>query len=119
MGTTNAAVLRETYSGTRRELSGFDLTGRRFNHLAKLPTLIISDRSRQILNLRDAFPYKSDDGNIGDAANPGIAHQLEVQRCQSLGLVRITSTGGLPFQQARHAVQMANGVDVGHEFIAV
>ena len=72
-----------------RELGSFDLTNRRINYLAKLSTLLVGDRSQQILNLRNTFPHESHNGDVGDASDPGVADQLEVQRCQTLGLLRI------------------------------
>src|ERR1019366_2390382 len=94
MGTADAPVLRETDSWAGRELGRFDLTDRRFHHLAKLATLLVGNRSQQILNLRDALPHESHNGDIGDEADPGVADQLEVKRCQSFGLLGVTGTGG-------------------------
>ena len=37
----------------------FDLTSRGVNQLAKLLTLLLRDRSQQVLNLRDAFPQNA------------------------------------------------------------
>src|SRR6202162_608205 len=115
MGAADAPVLREADSWVGRELGSFDLTSGRFNQLAKLLTLLFRDRSQQVLNLRDAFPHKRHNGNIGDASDPGVADELKVKRSQPLGLVRITSTRGFPFQQAPRAVQMANGIDIRQE----
>src|ERR1039458_240220 len=119
MGTADAPVLRETDSWAWRELGSFDLIDRRFHHLAKLATLLIGNRSQQILNLWDALPHESHNGDVGDATDPGVADQLEVQRCQSFGLLGVTSTGGFPFQQTACTVQVANGIDVGHKLVAV
>ena len=119
MCAADAPVLRETDSWAGRELGSFDLTDRRFDHLAKLPTLLFGNRSQQILNLRNAFPHESHNGNVGDASDPGVANQLKVKRCQPLGLVGVTSTGGFPFEQTPCAVQVADGIDIGHEFVAV
>src|SRR6202521_5678756 len=100
MRTANAPVLREADSWMGRELSSFDLTSGRFDQLAKLLTLLLRDRSQQVLNLRDAFPHKRHNGDVRDACDPGVADQLKVQRGQPLGLVRITRACGFPFQQA-------------------
>src|ERR1700693_998190 len=56
VSTADASVLRESDSWVGRELGGFDLTCGRFDQLAKLLTLLLRDRSQQILNLRDALP---------------------------------------------------------------
>jgi histidinol-phosphate phosphatase family protein len=119
MRAADAPVLRETNSGSKRELGRFDLTDRRFNQLAKFPTLLVGNRRQQILNLRDAFPHESHNRNIGDATDPGVADQLKVKRCQALWLLRITSTGGFPFEQTPLAIQLADRIDIGHEFVAV
>src|ERR1035437_2434740 len=119
MGTADAPVLRETDSWAERELGSFNLTDRRFNQLAKLATLLIGNRSQQILNLWDALPHESHNGDVGDATDPGVADQLEVKRCQPFGLLGVTSTGGFPFQQTACTVQVANGIDVGHKLVAV
>jgi hypothetical protein len=103
----------------RRELCRFCLTGGRFDQLAEFLTLLFRDRSQEVLNLRDALPHKRHNGNIRDSRNPGVADQLEIQRGQSLGLVGITSTRGFPFKQTLRAVQVANGIDVGHKLDAV
>ena len=62
-----------------RELGSFDLTNRRINYLAKLSTLLVGDRSQQILNLRDAFPYESHNGDVRDASDPGVADELKIK----------------------------------------
>src|ERR1019366_2591514 len=119
MGTAHAPVLRKTDSWPRKELCSFDLTDRHFNQLAKLPTLLIGNRSQQVLNLRNPLPHESHNGDVGDTADPGVADELQVKRRQSLGLLGVTSTGGLPFEQPQCTVQVANGIDVGHKLVAV
>src|ERR1700722_14097521 len=119
MGTADAPVLWETDSRTGRELCPLDLANRRFHQLAKLPTLFFGHRSQQVLNLRDAFPHECHNGYLRDATDPGVADQLKVKRCQPLRYFRIPSTGGFPFKQSSCPVQMADGIDVGHEFVAV
>src|SRR6202140_2335175 len=119
VGTADAPVLRKTNPRPGRELGSFDLTNRCINQLAKLSTLLVGDRSQQILNLRDAFPHESHNGDVGDPSDPGVADQLEVKRCQTLRLLRITGAGGFPFEQTALAVQVANGIDIGHEIIAI
>ena len=79
MGTADAPVLRKADAGPGRELGSFDLTNRRIDHLTKLSTLLVRDRSQQILNLRDTFPHESHDGNVGDTSDPGVTDQLEVK----------------------------------------
>src|SRR5580704_3965553 len=116
--TADAPVLRETDSWVRRELGRFDLTSGSFNQLAKLLPLLFGDRSQEVLNLRDAFPHESHNGDVGDARDPGVADELKVERSQPLGLIWVSSTRGLPFQQTPRAVQVANGIDIGHEFVA-
>src|SRR5579862_2217039 len=111
--TADAPVLRETDSWVGRELGRFDLTGRGFNQLAKLLTLLFRDRSQEVLNLRNAFPHKSHNGNVRDARNPGITNELKVERSQALGLIWIASTRGFPFEQPPRAVQVSNGIDIG------
>jgi hypothetical protein len=100
-------------------LGCFDLTDRRFHHLAKLPSLLVRNRSQQILNFRNTFPNESHNGHIGDSGDPRVANQLEVKRRQPLGLVGVTSTRGFPFEQSLFAVQVANGIDIGDEFVSV
>ena len=43
-----------------RELGRFDLISVGFDQLTKLLTLLFCDRSEQVLNLRNAFPYEGD-----------------------------------------------------------
>src|ERR1700730_8732696 len=99
MGAADAPVLREADSWPGMELGGFDLSGRRFHDLAKLATLILRNRSQQILDLREALSHESHNGDIGDASDPGVANELQVQRGQPFGLLWITSTGRFPFEQ--------------------
>src|SRR5579862_4821644 len=117
--TADAPVLRETDSWVGRELGRFDLTSGGFNQLAKLLTLLFRDRSQQVLNLRNAFPHKRHNGDFGDARDPGVADQLKVKRSQPLGLVGVTGTGGLPFEQPPCAVQVADGIDIGYKLVPV
>src|ERR1700674_4512675 len=119
MRTANAPVLREADSWMGRELSSFDLTSGRFDQLAKLLTLLLRDRSQQVLNLRDAFPHKRHNGDVRDACDPGVADELEVKRGQSLGLLGITGTRGFPFEQTPRAVQVADGINISHKLVAV
>jgi hypothetical protein len=119
MGTADAPILRETDSWAERELGSFNLTDRRFHHLAKLATLLIGNRSQQILNLWDALPHESHNRYIGDATDPGVADQLEVKRCQPFRLFRVPSTGGFPLEQSPRTVQVTDGIDIGHKFVAV
>jgi hypothetical protein len=114
----DAPVLRETDSGVRRKLGRLDLTSRGFNQLAELLTLLFRDRSQEVLNLRDAFPHKGHDGNVRDARDPGVADELQIKRSQPLGLFRVTGTRGFPLEQTPRAVQVANGIDIGHELMA-
>src|ERR1700675_4421877 len=104
MGAADAPVLREADSWVGRELGSFDLTSGRFDQLAKLPPLLIGNRSQQILNLRDALPHESHNGDVGDASDPGVADELEVKRCQPFGLLWITGTGRFPFEQTPSAI---------------
>jgi hypothetical protein len=119
VGTAEAPVLWETDPRPRQKLCGFNLTDCSFNQLAKFSALLFGNRSQQILNLRDAFPHESHDGNVGDATDPGIADQLEVKRCQTLGLFGVASTSGLPFEQTLRTIQVADGIDLGHKFVPV
>jgi hypothetical protein len=102
-----------------RELGTFDLSGGRFDQLAKLLALLLCDRSQKVLNLRDAFPHERHNGNVGDSSDPGVADELEVERGQPLWLLRITSTRGFSFEQTLLSVQVANGIDIGHKLVAV
>src|ERR1700688_4166588 len=79
MRAANAPVLGKPDSWMRRKLCRFDLTSGRFDELPKLLTLLFRDRSQQVLNLRNAFPNKSHNGNIGDAGDPGVADELKVK----------------------------------------
>ena len=119
VGTADASVLRETDSWMRRKLGSFDLTSCGLDQLAKLLPLLFGDRSQKVLNLGNAFPNESHDGNIRDARGPGVADELKVQRSQSFGLLRVTGTRSFPFQQTPRAVQLANGIDIGHKLVAV
>jgi len=66
VGAADAPVLWETDPGPSQELCVFDLTDYRINQLVKLSTLLVGNRSQQILNLREAFPHESYDGDVGD-----------------------------------------------------
>jgi hypothetical protein len=98
MCTADAPVPRESDSWVRRKLGRFDLMGGGFDQLAKLLTLFFGNRSQQVLNLWNALPHKSHNGDIGDARDPGVADKLKVKRRQPLGLIRVTSTRSFPFE---------------------
>jgi hypothetical protein len=100
-------------------LGSFDLTDRRVDQLTKLPSLLVRNRSEQVLNLGDAFSDESHNGNVGDASDPGVADELEIKRCQAFGLLGVASTGRFPFEQTPVSIQVANRIDVGHEFVSV
>ena len=58
VGHSSHIRFRESDSWVRRELGSFDLTSGGFDQVAKLPTLLFRDRSQQVLNLRNSFPYE-------------------------------------------------------------
>src|SRR6202007_425325 len=119
MGTTDAAVLWETDTGSGKESSAFNQTNHLINHLAELATLRVGDRSREVLNLREAFPHKSHNRDFGNACHPGVANHLRIESGHPLELFRVARTGGLPFEQTPCPVQMANRIDISHEFVVV
>src|SRR6201998_2918782 len=119
MGTTDAAVLWETDTRSGREASAFNLANHLINHLAKLATLLFGDRSREVLNLREALPHKSHNRDFGNACNPGIANHLRIESGHPPELFRVARTGGFPFAETPCPVQMPNGIDIGHEFVSV
>ncbi len=118
VGTADAPVLRETDPWVGRKLGSFDLTSGRFDQLAKLLTLLFGDRSQQAWNLRNAFPQKSHNGDIGDSRDPGLADELEIKRGQPLQTIWITGADRFPFEQTPRAVELANGIDIGHKLVA-
>ena len=75
--------------------------------------------SLQILGCVIAFPHESHNGNVRDASDPGVADEVEVERCQPFRLVRITGTRGFSFEQTLLSVQVANGIDIGHKLVTV
>src|SRR6201998_4374903 len=119
MGATDAAVLWETDTRSGRESSAFNLTDHLINHLAKLLALLFADRSREILNLREALPHKSHNRDFGNAGDPGVANHLRIESGDPLGLFRVAGTGGLPFEETPCAVELANRIDIGQEFVSV
>jgi hypothetical protein len=119
VGAADAPVLREADSGPWWKLSCFNLADRRFHDLPKFLSLVCSDGRQEILNLWEAFPHERHDGNVGDASDPGIANELQIEGSQSFRLIGITTTGGFPFEQALCAIQLTDGIDVGHKFVSV
>src|SRR5579863_665218 len=119
MSATHAVVLRETDSWSWGELKVLNLTDGSFHRETKFTALLFGDSGLQVLNFRDTLSHEGDDGHIGDSGDPGVAGQLEVQTGQTLWFLGIAGARGFPFQHTPGPIQQANGIDVGHEIIAI
>src|SRR5258707_1854596 len=113
--TAGAGVLGETDTTVRQELGGFDPPDRVLNQVAELLALFVADGCPEVLNLDQAFADKHHLSHVCDTCDPGIANQLRIQGQQSGRLFRIAAGGGLPLDEAAGAVELSDGIDVGHE----
>ncbi len=102
-----------------QELASFNLSDGGLDQLTKFLPLIIRDGRAQVLNLGQALAYENHYSRFSDAAHPGVTDQLRVERQQACRLFRIAAAGGLPLQQAAGAVQIPEGIDIGHEVLTV
>lgn len=78
MRTAHAAVLREANPAVRWKLASFDLVDRRFDQPTELTALFLGDRGFQILDLRPLFSHEHNEGDVGNATNPGIANEPRI-----------------------------------------
>ena len=119
MRAAHAAVLREADPAVGRELARFDLANGCFDQSTETRARCSSEivAFRYWISGR-CFPHEHHKRHIGDSADPGIADQLWIERQQAVGLFRVAARRGLPVDEAPLAVEFADGVDVGNEFVA-
>ena len=79
-------------------MSGFDLSDRVLDQLPEFVPLFVRDCGFKILDLDQTLSNEDDLGNFGDARQPGVADELRIEGEQSVGLFRIPTRSGLPFQ---------------------
>ena len=118
MRAAHAAVLREADPAVRGELARFELTDGRFNQPAEFLALLFRDRGLQVLDFGQLLSHEDDEGHIGNAADPGIADELRIEREKPFGLFRIPAGRGLPIDQAMLAIEFTDRIDIGNELIA-
>lgn len=85
--------------------------------MAELFALSVADDRSEVLNFDQPLADKHYLGDVSDAGDPGVADQLRIESQQSCWFFRVAATGGLPLQQAAIAVQIADGIDLGHKVI--
>src|SRR5882724_10345210 len=85
--------------------------------MPELFALFVADDRPEILNLDQPLADKYHLGHVGDAGDPGVADQLRIESQQPGWFFRVAAGSGLPLQQAASAVQVAYGIDIGHEII--
>jgi len=85
--------------------------------VAELPALFVGDGCPEVLNLDQPLADKHNLSYARNTGDPRIANQLMVQGKQSRWLFRIAAGGGLPLEQAAGAVELADGIHVGHEVV--
>jgi hypothetical protein len=56
-------------------------------------------------------------GDVCDPGDPGIANKLRIQGQQPCWFFGVAAGGGLPLQQAAGAVELTDGIHVGHEVV--
>jgi hypothetical protein len=115
--TAQASVLGEADAAVGRDLARFDLANGRFNEATVLPALYFRNGGLQILNLRMILPHENHERHIGNSTDPGITNQLRIQGQQPFRFFRVATPRGLPVDQAALAIEFAQGVDVGDEFV--
>jgi len=101
----------------RQEFGRLDPPDRVFDQMTEFLALLVGDRGVEVLNFNQPLADEYDLGNLGNACHPGIANQLWVEGQQSLRFVRVAAGGGLPLEQAAGAVELADGIHVGHEVV--
>jgi hypothetical protein len=87
------------------EVTSLDAANGIRNKFPILLSLLFADPGLQVLDLRQALADKGDDGDVWDAAHPGVADELGVKRKQPFRLFRVAAGGGLPLDQAAGAIE--------------
>src|SRR2546430_13067764 len=80
-------------------------------------TLFIADNSLEVLNLDQPLSNKDHLRHFANPGDPGIANQLGIERQQSFRFFWIAAGSGFPFEQATPAIEFADCIDVGYEFV--
>ena len=117
VGTAGAGVLGKADATVRQKLGCFDSLDRILDQLPEFFALFVADDGPEVLNLDQPLADKDHLRDICDTGDPGIANQLRIEGQQPVRLLRVAAGGGLPLKQARDAIQLAQGVDVGHEIV--
>src|SRR5207253_5826575 len=96
-----------------------DLVFRRLlDQSAKFLTLFFGNRRPQILDFGSELAHKNNQRGFENSADPRIADELRVERKQAFRCLRVTAGRRLPIDQARYAVDFADGVEVSNKFAA-
>src|SRR5215472_7508087 len=115
---THASVLRKPDTAVGIEIRCLDLVYCRLYQPAKFLTLLLGNRCPQILNFRSMLPHKNNQSCLRNPAHPRITDELGVERKQPLGDFGVSTSRCFPIDQAPHAVQFTDGVQVGNKFTA-
>src|ERR1035441_2532993 len=117
-GAGGTGVLGKADAAMRQEQTGLDPSDRVIDQGCELLPLLVRNGGPEVLNFDQPLAYENDLGNFVDACHPRIADELRIQ-CGNAGrFFRISSGGGLPFQNAGRAVEFTNGIDVGDKIVA-
>src|SRR5271169_5571758 len=116
---TDAPVLGEADAAAGWELGGFDLPNGAGDHLPEAVALLLGDGGAQILDLDQPLAHEDHKSDVGFSGDPGVTDELGVQSQQTLRLVGVAGAGGFPVNDRAFSVELADGIDVGDEFVAV
>src|SRR5712664_1819017 len=64
------------------------------------------------------LPHKDDQCHIRDAADPGIANELRIERKQTLRTIWVTTRCSFPVDQATHPVDLTYRIEIANKFAA-
>src|SRR6266849_3910956 len=96
----------------RVEVACLDLADGGPHQPAKFLPLLLGDRCLQVLNLGRMLPNKDHQRYLRNAADPGVADKLRIERKQTLRAVGITTGGGFPVDQATNTVYLTYGIEI-------
>ena len=100
----------------RQKHSRFDFERCVFhNRLELVPLFFLGNHGGEVLHFDSSFANENHLRHGIDSGHPGIADQLGIKSGDTDWFFCISGRGCFPLQQARLAIQFADGVDVGNE----
>ena len=101
-----------------QELRGLNSADGVIDQLAEFVTLFFGDRGSQVLNFNQPLTDENNLGDFRDTGDPRVADKLRIESQQTGWFFWVAIGRSLPLQEAATAIELADGIDIGHEVIA-